>query len=593
MDFKEHTKRLLNHIPLWMQLTLFTTMVSFVLLFYLIYTDYQRNSQIIADTQISTSERLLSMEMQNLEKYIRELSVFSVQSCYDHTFTRIVEKDSAVLPEEETYIKTQMRAYFYSRNDLETFDMYLLNHSLHFSRDHSGTVSSTFDSNEMLISDYYTRCANDPYFHAIMPSDEEDVLFCYYHSLLRIKTKQPLAMATVSVNYTFLNSLLANHQAPGEFICLANESGELLYSGNPDLISASQENTFRNILKKTEKDSSFQCTLNGIPYLITYTEGSTYHMKLFAFLPMSYINDQITQARNSFLISGLLVSLGLFFLMTVLIRLLTNPLTFLAKKMEYVGKGDFTSPANISGSLEISNLSRSFNDMIHHIDHLIKKNYIAELNEKNARITALEAQLNPHFLYNTLQAISTEALVNDQMQIYNMITSLASGLRYTIKGGDCVTLAQEMNYVNNYILLLQIRMDDKLHTFFQIAPETEQLYIPKISIQTLVENSVIHGIGPNKDCISIQVKAYLEKDYLYITVTDDGCGIDKDNLNKLQESFHAQSISSFSSGIGLSNLYGRLHLLYQNQADLQIETKAGEFTKITLIIPAAKEAPHV
>lgn len=593
MEIKENTKKLLNHIPLWMQLTLFTTMISFSLLLYLVYTDYKHNSQIITDTQIATSERLLSMEMQNLEKYIRELSVFCVQSCYDHTFTRIVEKDSTVLPEEETYIKNQMRAYFYSRNDLETFDMYLLNHSLHFSRDHNGTVSSPFDPDEMLASDYYKRFANDPYFHAIMPSNEENILFCYYHSLLRIKTKQPLAVAAVSVNYTYLNSLLANHEAPGEFICLANESGELLYSGSPDLISSAPENAFQDILKRTEKNSSFRCTLNGVPYLVTYTEGSTYHMKLFAFLPMSYIDNQIAQARNSVLVSGLLVSLGLFFLMTVLIRLLTNPLTFLAKKMDYVGKGDFTSPANISGSLEISNLSHSFNDMIQHIDHLIKKNYIAELNEKNARITALEAQLNPHFLYNTLQAISTEALVNDQMQIYNMITSLASGLRYTIKGGDCVPLKQEMDYVKNYILLLQMRMDDKLHTSFQIAPETEQLYIPKISIQPLVENSVIHGLGPNRDSISIRINAYLEKDYLYITVTDNGCGIDKENLEKLQESFRAQTASSFSGGIGLSNLYGRLHLLYQNQADLQIDTKTGEFTKITLIIPVAKEAPHV
>lgn len=593
MRIKETIKRLLDHIPLWMQLTLFITIISFSVLFYLIYTDYQRNSQIITDTQITTSERLLSMEMQNLEKYIKELSVFSVQSCYDHTFTRIVEKDNTVLPEEENYIKNQMRAYFYSRNDLEKFDMYLLNHSLHFSRDHGGVVSSSFNPDDMLLSDYYTRCANDPYFHAIMPAEEEDVLFYYYHSLLRIKTKKPLAMAVVAVNYTYLNSMLANHETPGEFICLANNSGELLYSGNPDLIASAPEDTFQDILKRTEKASSFRCTLGSVPYLVTYVEGSTYHMKLFAFLPISHIDSQIAQARHSVLISGLLVSLALFFLMTVLIRLLTNPLTFLAKKMEYVGEGDFTSPANISGSLEISNLSHSFNDMIRHIDHLIKKNYIAELNEKNARITALEAQLNPHFLYNTLQAISTEALVNDQMQIYHMITSLASGLRYTIKGGDCVPLAQEMDYVRNYILLLKMRMDDKLNASFYISPETEQLFIPKISIQTLVENSVIHGLGPNRDSISIQVEAYVEHDFLYITVTDDGCGIEKPQLEKLLESFQSRSFTSRSGSIGLTNLYGRLQLLYQNQADLKIETHVGEFTKITCIIPVSKEAPHV
>ncbi len=593
MHLKGKIKNILNHIPLWMQLTLFTTMISFSVLFYLIYTDYQRNQQIITDTQITTSQRLLTMEMQNLEKYIMELSVFSIQSCYDHTFTRIVEKDSHILPSEETYIKNQMRAYFYSRSDLKSFDIYLLNHDLCFSRSHNGSATWQIIPEEIRASEYYARCVKSPYFHAILPSDGEDILFYYYRPLLRIKTKQPLAMVTAAVNGTYLNSLTSNHQNPGEFICLANEYGELLHSGAPELISSGTDHTFQEISEKAARHASFTCTLDGMPYLVTFVEGDKYHMQLYSFLPASYIDDQIAHARRMVLVSGLLVCLALFFLMTVLIRLLTNPLMLLAKKLDYVGKGDFTSPADISGSLEISDLSNSFNDMILHIDRLIKQNYITELNEKNARITALEAQLNPHFLYNTLQAIATEALLNDQIQIYNMITTLASDLRYTIKGGKYVPLKQEMDYVKNYILLLQMRMDDKLSASFQIDPEAETLYIPKISIQPLVENSVIHGLGPDRDSIDIQVSAYVKDELLYITVWDNGCGIKEEQLHQLLEAFHSQTFSASSSGIGLASLYGRLHLLYQDHADVKIETTDGEFTRITLVIPASKEAPHV
>ncbi len=593
MRLKARIKHFLNHIPLWMQLTLFTILISFSVLFYLIYTDYQRNQQIITDTQIGSSERLLSMEMQNLEKYITELSVFSIQSCYDHTFTRIVEQESDILPSEETYIKSQMRAYFYSRNDLEDFDIYLLNHSLCFSRSHAGISTSYILPEEIRATDYYMRCVQNPYFHAVLSSDDENILFYYYRPLIRIKTKQPLAMVSVAINNTYWNSLTANHQHPGEFICLANEYGELLHSGSPELISSDTDQTFQEIAKRAAKHSSFTCVLDGMPYLVTFTEGSKYHMQLFSFLPMEYIDDQIAQARRLVLVSGFLVCLALFFLMTVLIRLLTNPLTLLAKKLDSVGEGDFTSPANISGSLEISDLSNSFNDMILHIARLIKQNYITELNEKDARITALEAQLNPHFLYNTLQAIATEALVNDQIQIYNMITTLASDLRYTIKGGKYVLLRQEMDYVKNYILLLQMRMDDRLSASFQIAPETEDLYIPKISIQPLVENSVIHGLGPDRDSIEIKVSTYTRDNLLYITVWDNGCGIDEKQLQRILEAFQTQTFSTPSNGIGLTSLYGRLHLLYQEHADVKIETTVGEFTKITLIIPASKEAPHV
>lgn len=590
MTFRRKIKNLLNHIPLWMQLALFTTALTFSILFHLIYTDYQRNSQVIADTQTDTSCRLLAMEMQNLEKYVHELALFCIQSCYDHTFTNIVEKDSPILPGETTYLKNQLRAYFYSRNDIKTYDLYLMNHGKCFSRTQSGVCTNPFTPKTIMDTHYYQECQASPYFHAILPSSEKDVMFFYSHSLLRIKTKQPLALVNIAVNDTYWNTLADNHSNPGEFICLFNENKQLLHSGNTQLISPESEYLPAEIytLKSGE---AIRCSLNDQQYLVTCAEGSTYHMRLLAFLPVSYIDSQIAQIRNSILINGLLISIAALVLITIFIRLLTNPLITLANKMVNVGEGDFTSTVNISGSREISHLSHSFNDMIQHIDTLIKKNYVAELNEKTARITALEAQLNPHFLYNTLQAISTEALLNDQTKIYDMITSLASGLRYTIKGGDYVPLYQEMNYVENYILLQKMRMDERLQIIYHIAPETTDFMIPKISIQALVENSILHGIGSDRDSISIEITSDLRENYLYITIRDDGCGIDAEHLQSILDSFHNQSSSR--TNIGLANLYGRLHLLYREQADLKIETKEGSYTMITLIIPATKEVPHV
>ena len=590
MTFRKKLKNILNYIPLWMQLALFTTFITFIVLFYLVYTDYQRTSQVIADTQTDTSCRLLSMEMQNLEKYVQELALFCIQSCYDHTFTNIVEKEHPILPDETTYLKNQIRAYFYSRNDIKNYDLYLMNHNKHFTRTQEGIRTDSFSPAELEASYHYQECLASPYFHAILPSEEDNMMFQYSHFLLRIKTKQPLALVKVTVNNTYWNTLAANHSNPGEFICLFNADKQLLHSGNTELISANTQILPTEIYTLAPGDS-IRCTLNGQQYLVTCAEGDTYHMRLLAFLPVSYIDAQIAQIRDSILVSGLLVSVAVLFLITVLIRLLTNPLIILANKLVNVGNGDFTSTADISGSREISHLSHSFNDMIQHIDRLIKKNYIAELNEKTARITALEAQLNPHFLYNTLQAISTEALVNDQTKIYDMITSLASGLRYTIKSGDCVPLCQEMNYVENYVLLQKMRMDERLQVTFRIAPETTDFMIPKISIQSLVENSIIHGIGSDRDSISIEVTSALQEDYLYITIRDNGCGIDQVHLESILDSFHSHSSSR--TNIGLANLYGRLHLLYQDQADLKIETQKGSYTMITLIIPATKEVPHV
>ncbi len=592
MSLTAKCKNLRDRIPLWMQLALFTTLITFTVLVYLIYTDYQRYLGVITDTRIDTSSRLLSMEVSNLEKYISELSLFCVQSCYDQTFSNIVEKDTPILPGEETYLRNQIRAYYYSRSDLKNLDFYLLNHSRRFTRTQDGIRSQAFSVKEAERSSYYQECLDSPYFHAIFPSQEPDTLFHYYHSLLRIKTRKPQAMLHIAVDARLWNTFCSNHSIPGEFICLFDESGRLLHSGSP-------QGDFRFLqgippeIYTLSSGGSLRCSLNGQEYLVTCAEGSAYHMRLLAFLPISYIDAQIAHARSSILASGLLISLVVLLVITLLIRLFTNPLIILSNKLINVGNGDFTSPADISGSYEIARLSRSFNEMIDHIDNLIKKNYIAGLNEKTARIMALEAQINPHFLYNTLQAISTEALVNDQEQIYDMITALASGLRYTIKGGDLVPLRQELEYAKTYVRLQKMRMDDRLSVTFQIQEQTLECMIPKISIQSLVENSIQHGLGPQRDSISIKVSSVLRDDYLYITISDDGCGIGQEQLAAIWKSFAECALSSENNSIGLANLYSRLRLLYQNKAELTIESRPDSYTVISLIIPAAKEEAHV
>ena len=175
--------------------------------------------------------------------------------------------------------------------------------------------------------------------------------------------------------------------------------------------------------------------------------------------------------------------------------------------------------------------------MVSHIDELINQNYVSEINEKTARLAALEAQLNPHFLYNTLQAIGTEALLNDQPQINRMLASLAANLRYSIKGGDPVRLKDEIVYVNNYIMLQKIRFEERLHVQIGISGEYDNFLIPKISIQTLVENSILHGFDDTTESISIHIRASRIGDLLQIQVTDDGCGIDEPHLKELKSEF--------------------------------------------------------
>ena len=254
--------------------------------------------------------------------------------------------------------------------------------------------------------------------------------------------------------------------------------------------------------------------------------------------------------------------------------------------MQQAGSGDFHTFPEMHGSSEIAELSSSFNSMLSHIEQLIQQNYLAQISEKNARLTALEAQLNPHFLYNTLQAISTEALINDQPKIHQMITSLASNLRYTIKSGDLVPLSAELQYLSDYVFLQQTRLGDALHFNIETTPELENYLLPKISLQALVENSIIHGINSGKERIQITVSIKkLSDDRLRISVLDNGCGISLKQQEKLRNDFHMAMTAQNPGGIGLANLYVRLHLLYSAPTDLQIHSEEGKYTNIVLILP--------
>ena len=264
-----------------------------------------------------------------------------------------------------------------------------------------------------------------------------------------------------------------------------------------------------------------------------------------------------------------------------------EPLRKLARQMQRVGKGDFTARVDSGGNAEVNDLSRQFNLMNVHIQDLIKKNYVAELNEKTARLKALEAQIDPHFLYNTLQAISTEAILSGQQTIRRMVEALASILRYTVQESNLVPVRTEIKHVKDYLFLQSARFEDRLTYRIEMPPDSEEIMIPRISIQVLVENSIRHGLENTVEQILIAVKIRQTDGFLSITVTDDGCGMSAERLQEVRSMTEPDRADG--SGIGLTNLASRLKILYNGKASLSIQSAPGSGTAVELMIPVEKE----
>lgn len=582
--FTHKFSRIRSRMPLWAQLVVMLTFVTTVLLSFILVRDYQNNRRSIIERQISTSGRLLDLELQNLDQYVKELTSFCLQPLYDSDFSRILSEKDPIAASDETYILNQMRIYFFSRSDLNGYQICRLADGSIYGR--SGQVQHFRKMSDITAfpQEAIITSSKGKYFHAILPSEQKNGFFDYYQSIIRIKNKQPAAVIRLEIDRSFAASLNQSHAANGEFLCILNQNGQLLFSGS-ELLDEIDSDTLKKISGIASAQSA-SLEIGGKKWLCISCLDDRFGMQLVSFCPMQQIDTQISFILKSSLLLGMVTWLLAALATFLIVRLTTAPLTAFSRRMKEVGNGNFSPIEENGGSRELLALSRSFNEMVSHIDELINQNYVSEINEKTARLAALEAQLNPHFLYNTLQAIGTEALLNDQPQINRMLASLAANLRYSIKSGDPVRLKDEIVYVNNYIMLQKMRFEERLHVQIEISDEYDNFLIPKISIQTLVENSILHGFDDTTEAISIRIHASRKGELLQIQVTDNGCGIDEAHLQELKSEFQNYLTPGHIGKIGLANLYSRLQILYQGKASLEIESSPHHGTAVTLLLPA-------
>ncbi|MGB4658587.1 MAG: histidine kinase [Mobilitalea sp.] len=593
MKLNEKISNKRNQISLKTQLTTLITTTITVIIIIIVIFNYQRNKDTIMSQQISTSTTLLNLELQNINTYFSEIDHYSLLLRNDENALQCFTTMKPLTYSEVTYVQSVLKSNFYFRNDLLSYRLYLLNQTANYEITSEKQMVKVFYDDSLKSLKSYNSFTTGKYYKYIQPAEEENAFIIYYRTIINIEDQRPLAVVKLILDTSFMDSLAENHDNASEILCMIDNNGSLLYSTDEGITTPDVCRKLKNKMGAIS-DNNFIAEFGGVKYLAIYDTSEKHDYSVIILNSLTLIDYQVTQTRNISFILGLLSILIAAALAITFIGFITNPLSKLSHRLQNVGKGNFSTTTSIGGSVEIDHLAKSFNDMIYQIDELINKNYISELNEKTARLIALEAQINPHFLYNTLQAISAEALVNNQPQINSMVTSLASMLRYSIKGGDLVMLKEEVKHVQDYLLLQHARFEDALTYDIVIDEQVENLMIPKISIQILVENSIIHGMSGDRTSIHLHIESTVVDEALVITVSDNGIGFTEEQRIKivafLQEDISSKSRESY---IGLSNLYNRLKILYGEKAQLLIESIPGEQSTVRIIIPIIMEGENV
>ena len=274
-----------------------------------------------------------------------------------------------------------------------------------------------------------------------------------------------------------------------------------------------------------------------------------------------------------------LMMLGIACLLT---RSVTVPVTRLSGAMRRFGAGEFEARIGDAAHDEIGMLCREFDDMAGRVCRLTEQLCEARAKEKEAVYTALQAQINPHFLYNTLDMISWMGYGASNADICKVVASLSDFFRLSLnKGEDSFTLADELNHVKSYITIQEYRMR---HIQFRLEAPREllNLRVPKLMVQPLVENAILHGLRPRNYRGHITISCALEQAYLVIRVMDDGVGFDEKLLGERTEK---------STSYGLKNIRQRLAVLYDDRGSLEIANRPEGGVVARLRYPAEKGAP--
>lgn len=278
----------------------------------------------------------------------------------------------------------------------------------------------------------------------------------------------------------------------------------------------------------------------------------------------------------------------------IISRRISGPILQLRNLMVKVGTGNFDVHYAGSSKDELDALGNGFNKMVNRIRDLIQLVYEEQNAKRRAEVTAMQSQINPHFLYNTLESINSLARKNKQPEISRMIVLLGKLLRMSISTfDDMITISKELDYVRHYLDIHQFRQSHAYSYRIDMDPEILHLYTVKWILQPIIENTIIHGLeAQRRDGGSIEIKGWQESGDVWISISDNGIGIQEDKLEELQFNLeqHAAELTKHGRKVGLYNVQSRIRLYYGDPYGIGIDSKEGAGTTVTIRLPR-RETP--
>lgn len=400
-------------------------------------------------------------------------------------------------------------------------------------------------------------------------------------------TKEPYGFVYVLIKQNTLNKYYDYFVGNGNNIAIIANDGTIVSSNVAAKIGTKNSNLFNisnNILNNNIK--YINTKLDSIDVVILAKYLPTYKFNIVGTIDKNIVLNEIynsSEIMNTSILIAFIFMLITFFI----IRRTTKPISTLAKIMPKIINGDFNNHIPIEGSYEVRELSFAFNYMLDGLNNYVHAQIKMQKEKRKAEIHALQMQINPHFIYNTLSSIKWLIWQGKIEKSTETIDAFISLLQNTISNkNEMITILEEINNLKNYVLINHIRYGDNINVNFFVMPNCEDYIIPKLILQPFIENAFFHGFN-DKSNGSIHVFVNEQNNNLVCEIIDNGIGITNEDMRKIFGKSSGKH-DNFTS-IGVNNVNDRIKLLYGDEYGITITSELNKGTNVRVVIPAQKE----
>jgi two-component system, sensor histidine kinase YesM len=579
-----------DYMKLTHKIILFAVIISLMPIMFLSYFFYNKSEQIIYEEVSNSYNQILNQYVDNIQYKLSLYGTLINNITFNGVIQRTLDKDEREEFSEEmdviNKVSSEVESLLLDKYDNGTYNITIfpMDETYTYYQSHLGNVGTIKET------EWYKNITSGklPSYSGITQIIELNTsimnLIRTIPSLKFDTYKKIIGIVKIDI---YTDRLFKVNQ---EMIKNENQFAYIIDENNKVIFSTDKEFKVDSLFPEIE-ESKNEVSLNNKKGIMVTNNIEPYNWKVMMFFESSEIQKKIRDIRNSIAIVAMLIFVLVLFTILVFSKSFSKRVVLLMDKMKKVKAGNLEINEKIEGKDEIAMLDEDFNDMIFKLKELIKENYIENLEKREAQLNALQSQINPHFLYNTLEAINSMAAVYGCMEICTVSQKLGDIFRYNINSGksEFVKLSEEINHIRNYEYIQRVRFDDKVVIKYDIPKEMYNYKVLKFILQPIVENSLYHGFSDEKPTGSISIYAYLVDDSIVLQIKDDGVGIPEGKLKELNKHINEKNVNinnKSRGGIGIRNVNNRIKLCFGESYGVKIESQVNKETVVTITLPA-------